>query len=138
MGMSESEWRMGERARQLRNAPTPFETILWSRLSRSQLGGHKFRRQTVIGPYICDFFCPAKGLIVEVDGETHDHAADALRDARLLRRGFPTIRFTNDDVGRNLDGVLEVILAKLLTMPERWPAARPHPNPSPEGEGLNS
>ena len=135
--MSEQEWVLVERARSLRNAPTPFETILWSRLSRSQLGGYKFRRQAVIGPFICDFLCPAKAMIVEVDGDTHDPVKDASRDARLLRRGFTTIRFTNDDVRRNLDGVLDVILAKLATMPERWPASHPHPIPSPEGEGLS-
>jgi very-short-patch-repair endonuclease len=136
--MSETEWSLGERARELRNAPTPFETILWFRLSRSQLGGHKFRRQAVIDRFICDFFCPAKGLIVEVDGDTHDAVRDAARDARLLRRGFATIRFTNADVGHNLDGVLEVILARLEEMPDRWAGAhpQPHPDPSPEGEGL--
>jgi very-short-patch-repair endonuclease len=134
--MYENQRLMVERARELRNAPTPFETILWSQLSRSRLGGYKFRRQAVVGPYISDFFCPEKGLIIEVDGDTHDRLADARRDARLPKRGFTTIRFTNGDVAQNLDGVLQTILHELGALPRRWDGARPHPNPSPEGEGL--
>ena len=68
------------RARQLRNDGTPFEAMLWRRISRSQLGGYKFRRQQVIGNCIVDFFCPRKALIVEIDGDTHDPEADAVRD----------------------------------------------------------
>jgi len=56
----------------MRREPTPFENAVWQRLRASQLGGFKFRRQTVIGSFICDFFCPAKGLIIEIDGDTHD------------------------------------------------------------------
>jgi very-short-patch-repair endonuclease len=119
-----------DRASRLRNEPTPFETRLWQRLRSSRLG-YKFRRQHVIGNCIVDFFCPAKALIVEVDGDTHDAAKDAVRDAVNGHRGYSTIRFTNADVGKNLDGVIERLLAELHTLPDRWP----HPNPSPEGEG---
>ncbi|MGP1283016.1 MAG: endonuclease domain-containing protein [Parasphingopyxis sp.] len=126
---------MLERARDLRNRPTPFEKTLWSKLSRSQLGGYKFRRQAVIGQYICDFFCPSKGLIVEVDGDTHDRAMDERRDAVLRNQGFSVLRFTNRDAGSNVEGVLEEILMKLDALPDRW--GQPHPNPSPEGEGLS-
>jgi very-short-patch-repair endonuclease len=95
----------------------------------------EFRRQQVLFPYICDFFCPAKALVIEVDGDTHDPAYDAARDARLAAQGVATLRFTNHDVFHNMDGVLAVIASTLQTRADRWPV-RPHPNPSPEGEGL--
>jgi very-short-patch-repair endonuclease len=120
-----------DRAKKLRNASTPFEALLWKRISHSQLGGHKFRRQHVIGNCIVDFFCPARGLIVEIDGDTHDRVRDAVRDARHAHLGFVTLRFTNADVGKNLEGVLTVILELLRKLSDRWP----HPNPSPEGDG---
>jgi very-short-patch-repair endonuclease len=120
-----------DRAKHLRNGMTPFEALLWSRLSRSQLGGFKFRRQHVIGNCIADFFCPQKGLIVEVDGDTHDAGADARRDEQNAYRGYTTVRVTNADVGKNIDGVLMVLLEQLGALPDRWP----HPNPSLEGEG---
>ncbi len=120
-----------DRAKRLRSEMTPFEAKLWTRLSRSQLSGYKFRRQQVIGNCIADFFCAQKALIVEVDGDTHDTAKDAVRDTINGCRGYTTIRFTNAEVGKNLNGVLETLLAKLDSLPDRWP----HPNPSPEGEG---
>ena len=129
-------------ARTMRRQPTELETRLWRHLSGSKLGGFKFRRQQVIAPYIVDFFCPSKGLVVEVDGETHVATVDAARDAQLASRGFTTIRFTNKEVRDNMDGVLTTILMRLQSLPERWdrtcagPDYRPHPNPSPEGEGL--
>ena len=120
----------------MRREPTPAEFVLWRRLSNSQLGGFKYRRQSVIEPYIVDFLCPAKALIVEVDGETHDVDADAPRTAHLEAKGYRVIRFTNAQVLRETEGVLTSILNHLGSMPDRWPEARPHPNPSPEGEGL--
>jgi very-short-patch-repair endonuclease len=124
-------------ARENRNAPTQPEIVLWSRLSRSQLGGYKFRRQAVIGPFIVDFLCPKKALIVEVDGHTHlDPGADASRDRKLGELGFRVLRVTNHDVTSNLEGVLLRILQVLESAPDRW--NMPHPNPSPEGEGLSS
>ena len=121
--------------RENRNNPTQPEIVLWSRLNRSQLAGHKFRRQAVIGPYIADFMCPRKALVVEVDGHTHtDPVADARREARLRELGFQVLRVTNTDVMGNLEGVLELILLTLTALPDRW--NRPQPDPSPEGEGL--
>ena len=105
--------------------------MLWRRLSRSQLGGYKFRRQHVIGNTIVDFFCPQKALIVEIDGDTHDPARDAVRDQISSLRGYATLRFTNADIGKDIDTVLERLLSELDSLPDRWP----HPNPSPEGEG---
>ena len=124
-----------ERAKRNRKALTPFEAKLWAEVSGSKLGGYKFRRQHVIERAIVDFFCPAKGLIIEVDGDTHDLVRDAARDRQHALLGYRTLRFTNQEVGRHLDGVLTTILQTLETTADRWPATRPHPHPSPEGEG---
>jgi len=124
------------RAAEMRRNPTEPEKRLWRHLSNSQLGGHKFRRQSVIGWFIADFLCPRRALIVEVDGDTHDEAKDRLRNDILAQRGFHVLRVTNDDVMRNMDGVLQQILIALNATPDRW--NNPHPNPSPEGEGLES
>ncbi len=125
-----------ERARNLRNASTPFEALLWRRISRSQLGT-KFRRQHVIDNCIVDFFCPAKRLIIEIDGDTHDPRKDAARDRRHARLGYATIRFTNAEVGKSIEGVLECLADRLSELPDRWPGATavPHPCPSSKGEG---
>ncbi len=132
MGESSSKARLRPRARQLRNDPTQPEKLLWRHLRNSQLCGYKFRRQVAIPPFVADFLCPAKALIVEIDGWTHDELADHRRDAFLRERGYTTARFTNIDVTENLAGVLARIIATLNALPDRWP----HPNPSPEGEGL--
>lgn len=116
----------------MRKEPTPFEHALWLQLRASRLAGLKFRRQTVIGGVIVDFFCPAIGLIVEVDGDTHDDAADARRDAWLVERGFMVLRFANADIGRNMTGVLEVIVAGAALCHARF--THP-PAPSLEREG---
>ncbi len=119
----------------MRRMPTQLEMRLWEHLSRSQLGGFKFRRQAVLKPYIADFFCPSKGLIVEVD-ETHEASRDARRDRFLARQGFTTIRFTNREVHDNMDGVLIAILERLRSLPERWPGPIDFPTPGPSpGEG---
>ena len=132
VGQSEAKAELKPRARALRNRSTEPELRLWSHLRGSQLEGFKFRRQVAIPPFVADFLCPAKSLIVEIDGWTHEAAADQRRDALLLARGYVTIRITNTDVMENLDGVLTQILQRLRSLPDRWP----HPNPSPEGEGL--
>jgi very-short-patch-repair endonuclease len=129
-----TEKELLERAREMRRNPTASENRLWRQLSNSQLG-HKFRRQHVIHPYICDFFCPAKGLVVEVDGDTHDRESDDRRDARIACQGFVTLRFTNTDVSANIEGVVSIISTALHELPDRW-SGLPHPNSSPEGEGL--
>ena len=118
------------RARHMRNNPTEPEKRLWRSLSNSQLGNCKFRRQQVIGWCIADFLCPSAKLIVEVDGDTHDAEADAIRDAGLARKGYRVLRVTNDDVMRNVEGVKVAIIQALEHVES------PHPNPSPEGEGL--
>jgi very-short-patch-repair endonuclease len=118
----------------MRRNPAEPEKRLWRALSNGQLAGHKFRRQSVIGPYIADFLCPKKALIVEVDGSTHDAEQDRRRDAALADYGFRVLRVTNLDVMGNLDGVLMAILAALTEASGCGDG--PHPDPSPEGEGL--
>ncbi|HEV2078599.1 MAG TPA: DUF559 domain-containing protein [Allosphingosinicella sp.] len=123
---------LGAFANQMRKEPTPFEQALWTRLRASGLEGLKFRRQTVIGRCIVDFFCPSIGLVVEVDGDTHDAAADEKRDASLRAKGFHILRFTNAEVGGNIDGVLQTILSTTAALPPRF--THP-PAPSLEREG---
>jgi very-short-patch-repair endonuclease len=111
--------------------PTEPEKRLWRHLANSQLGGFKFRRRAAIEPFIADFFCPARALIVEVDGETHAREEDAERDRLLLERGFTTIRFTNAAVMSNMDGVLTEILRMLELLPDRWRGSSACPTPTP-------
>ena len=118
----------------MRRNPTEPEKRLWRNLSNGQLNGLKFRRQEVIGHFIADFMCPSRALIVEVDGDTHDEGKDRLRDDELAERGFLVLRVTNADVMSNADGVLTAIG---LAAKGRASRHSPHPNPSPEGEGLS-
>jgi very-short-patch-repair endonuclease len=101
------------RAKQLRRSMTRAETPLWRHLKASRLAGIGFRRQTPIGSYIADFVAHSRRLIVEVDGESHDFASrlhrDALRDRWFESRGYRVLRFTNDDVMKNLEGVVLAI-----------------------------
>jgi very-short-patch-repair endonuclease len=87
---------------------------LWNRIRNRQLDGHKFARQVPIGHYICDFVCREKLLIIEVDGGQHNEsAADAIRDRRLIEEGYKVIRFWNNDVLGNIEGVLLTIQSEL-------------------------
>jgi guanylate kinase len=93
----------------MRREPTRAEVLLWSRLRRRQIGV-RFRRQEPIGPYIVDFAALSVGVVVEVDGETHDDpAADEQRDRYLRSKGMQVFRFYNTDVLEDLDGVVTVI-----------------------------
>ena len=96
------------RARGLRKNPTEAEKKLWSLLRLKQLDGHRFRRQAPIGPYIVDFFCPEAHLIIEVDGGQHGDALkyDEARTTWLTTQGHHVIRFWNNDILQNPDGVL--------------------------------
>jgi very-short-patch-repair endonuclease len=123
------------RAAEMRRNPTPFEIIIWRYLNRSQLSGFKFRRQHEIVPFIVDFFCPAKGIAIEIDGTTHVYEKDRARDYQLSQLGIRTLHFTNQEVGENIEGVVTTIQCALTKSADRW-NGQPHPNPSPEGEGL--
>ncbi len=101
------------RARELRRASTPAERKLWSALRSKQLCGLKFRRQHPLPPYIVDFYCHEKRLVVELDGGHHNEVArtayDLERTAWLQAQGLRVIRFWNHEVEINLVGVLEAI-----------------------------
>ncbi len=125
---------ISDHARNMRRNPTEPEKRLWCLLSNSKLDGFKFRRQAVIGPHIADFLCPAAKLVVEVDGDTHEPEADRRRDAALAGHGLRVLHVGNGDVMTNIEGVAEAIRTALHASSVR--ADRPHPNPSPEGEGL--
>lgn len=104
-------------ARGQRKEMSPIERILWQRLRAHRLGGFHFRRQQIIAGYIADFYCHAAGLVVEVDGDSHDNPSyDAIRDSAMARLGVKVIRFTNLEVFHQTDAVLEEIL-KHLTAP---------------------
>jgi very-short-patch-repair endonuclease len=102
-------------ARRLRVDQTDAETVLWNCIRNRQVDGYKFVRQLPIGGYICDFVCREKFLIIEVDGGQHNESAtDAIRDRRLAEEGYRVLRFWNNDVLGNLEGVLITIQAELL------------------------
>jgi len=137
-GGGTSRKSMLQRAAHMRHNSTEPERRLWQKLRASHLKGYKFRRQAPIGRRIADFFCPAKGLIVELDGDTHDRARDLARDGDMAARfGYRTVRFTNEDVMRNMEGVLLALTEALEMQPDRWPSASKHhpPTPSSKEEG---
>jgi very-short-patch-repair endonuclease len=103
-------------ARQLRLTPTDAEMRLWSRLRRKQLEGLRFRRQHPLGPFVVDFFCAETKLIVEVDGGQHANDGEA-RTRWLEARDYRVIRFWNNDVLANTEGVLRTILDALRADP---------------------
>ncbi|WP_426411581.1 endonuclease domain-containing protein [Bradyrhizobium ganzhouense] len=97
-------------ARRLRIDQTDAETVLWNRIRNRRIDGHKFVRQEPIIGYICDFVCREKRIVIEVDGGQHNESrADAVRDERLREKGYKILRFWNNDVLENIDGVLIVI-----------------------------
>ena len=101
------------RAKRLRRETTRAETLLWRHLKADRLGGIGFRRQSPIGNYIADFVAHACKLVIEVDGESHDFEErirhDERRDQWFASRGYRVLRFSNDDVMKNLEGVLLAI-----------------------------
>ena len=110
---------------------TDAERKLWRLLRGGQLDGLKFRRQHPIPPYIADFCCIEKKLIVELDGSQHTEANDAPRTRALESQGWKIIRFWDHDVLLSAEAVAEAI----------WNIAGkpyPHPNPSPDGRGASS
>jgi len=97
---------------------TDAEGRLWYWLRAHRLDGHKFKRQVPIGPYMVDFACLGRKLVVEVDGGQHaDNPRDLVRDRYLTDRGFQVLRFWNNDVLKNTRGVLEVIFSALPKNP---------------------
>jgi very-short-patch-repair endonuclease len=106
--------RLVNTARRLRRDSTDAERRLWYRLRARTIDGAKFVRQEPIGPYIVDFICRAERLIIELDGGQHaTDPRDTARTQWLIARGYRVLRFWNNDVLRNTDGVLEAIAAAL-------------------------
>ena len=102
------------KARQLRVVMTDAERRLWSALRGRRLQGFKFRRQHPLGPYVLDFACVEHRLVIEADGGQHaDCDTDRRRTAWLEARGWRVIRFWNNEILENTDGVLDAILRVL-------------------------
>lgn len=109
-----NHFRQRENRKQLRKMPVPAEAILWSRLKNRQQRGIRFRRQYSIGRYVVDFYCPSAKLVIELDGTSHAGKEardyDRIRDDFIKTIGLRILRFKNEDVRKNLTGVLETII----------------------------
>ncbi len=110
-----NEEKAKQRARDLRKNMTDAERMLWQKLRNRQLKGYKFRRQKPVGPYIVDFICPEKMLIVEIDGGQHavQKEEDAKRTAYLMKENYRVIRFWNNAVLTECRAVMSRILDAL-------------------------
>lgn len=117
-------------ARVLRRQATVRERLLWSRLRRKALCT-RVLRQRPIGSFVVDFFAPDFSLVIEVDGRSHDatRVADRTRQSFLESRGLTVLRFSNDEVLRDLDGVVERIAA--------WMNEHPHQYTGEKRDGRN-
>ena len=126
-----------EIARSLRKRLTPQEVKLWVHLRSWRKRGFHFRRQAPRDDYVVDFVCLKQRLIVEVDGGQHNFDAharrDAERDKHFVRQGFRVLRFWNNEIDRNLEGVLTLIDDALRNRP---PGLASLGHPPPSGEGL--
>jgi len=119
-------------ARRLRREATDAERRLWYHLRNRRLGGFKFKQQETIGPFIADFACVECRLIVEADGGQHGAERDDRRTAYLNGLGWHVLRFWNNEILRQTDGVLEVILRAC----DERRKGKPSPCPLPlAGEG---
>jgi len=101
-----------QRAQELRRQMTPAENMLWQRLRAHRLGGLKFRRQHPLGPFIADFYCAERRLVIEIDGDIHVQQAehDQARTEQFEAYGYRVIRFRNAEVERDI----ETVLAKIV------------------------
>ncbi len=120
-----------EFARQLRNNSTKAEIILWQQLKRKKMNGYDFHRQKPLDYYIADFFCHELLLVIEVDGSMHDlievQEKDRIKELRFQELGLTVLRFTNEQV-------LKQMFSVLLVIEEYISAFEGHtPNPSQEG-----
>jgi len=115
-------------SRKLRRVHTSAEQRLWRAIRNRQLGGLKFARQVPVGPYVADFVCRHKRLIIELDGATHSTEEELSRDARrdgfLRSAGYDILRFRNSEVYEALDLVCEAILARAAANSLSPPAGR--------------
>lgn len=123
-------YRTNRHAAALRRGQTDAERTLWFALRNRQLGGYKFRRQVSLGPYVVDFLCVDAWLVVEVDGGQHHPGVDATREQAISALGFRVIRYWNNDISSNPEGVFTHLLA---TLEARVATLT---QPSPKGRGL--
>ena len=131
VAMQGQEHRSSTKARDLRASSTDAERRLWQYLRGRQIAGCKFRRQHPFGPFVLDFVCLERNVVVELDGGQHVDTVryDQERTRYLERAGFVVLRFWNNDVFGNAEGVIDVISDALQR-------ANPSPpNPPLEGEG---
>ena len=121
------------RARELRHNMTDAEHALWRILRNRQFEGVKFRRQVSMGPYIGDFVCYDARLVIEADGGQHNELkADTLRDAWFAAKGFRVLRFWNNEILKNSEGVAAAIA---MALKGEAPLTRPLcGHPLPQGE----
>ena len=107
--------RLIEAAREMRQCPTQAEPLLWEELRRKQLAGYKFRRQHIIYLFIVDFYCPKAKLIIEIDGEIHLAQADydSYRQDVLKQMGYKVLRFSNTQIIKEMAWVLDEIRKEL-------------------------
>jgi very-short-patch-repair endonuclease len=112
------------RSRILRSNQTDVERMLWQTLRQKQVNGHRFRRQHPVGQYIVDFACIERKLVIELDGGQHQERReyDEQRTGFLNERGWRVLRFWNNDVIENLDGVLTEIANALKSAPPSQPS----------------
>jgi very-short-patch-repair endonuclease len=120
-------------ARQLRANMSDAEQCLWRRIRQRQLANCRFRRQHPIGPFITDFACVEKRLVVEIDGGQHNSESDSGRDDWFHRYGYQVLHFWNNDVLSRTEDVLSEIMKVLASI------AHPHPSLPPQaGEGAKA
>ena len=104
-------------AKKMRSNMTPAETKMWRILRGKRFQDLKFKRQVLIGNYIVDFLCEDKKIIIEIDGGQHNEElniqSDNNRTHYLENNGYKVLRFWNDDVMKNIDGVMEVIFREV-------------------------
>jgi very-short-patch-repair endonuclease len=110
---------LDEAARELRQRMTPAEKVLWQRLRDHRLEDFGFRRQHPFGSFVVDFACPSRRLAVEIDGSIHERQSeqDAARTEILEEWGWQVLRFSNDDVVQDINGVIARILSALRVRP---------------------
>jgi very-short-patch-repair endonuclease len=106
---------------------TDAEQLLWSNLRNRGLGSFKFRRQHPVGPFIVDFICLEKNVVIEVDGGQHDDnkELDVQRSAYLNKMGYRVFRFWNNEVMQETEAVLDAIFAILANGKQNSPSPQP-------------
>ena len=117
----------------LRRTETPTEQMLWSRLKEKQLDGYRFRQQHGYGPYVLDFYCPSLRLCIELDGDVHEEervrTQDEERTEFLCEQRIHVLRFRNEDVETDVDGVLNRIREYINNCITQGKAVVQTPNP---------